>query len=100
MLACSLLQEDEVAKVGLSRYAKVSRSAFGLNGKKRIAVLRAGGAILGERGGLESFQTGRLCARKFLDSKTVCQHEQRRCRMWVARLCVCRQRLCASVAAI
>jgi hypothetical protein len=50
VLRCSLLlQEDEVAKVGLSRYSKVSRSAFGLNGKKRIAVLRAGGAILGER---------------------------------------------------
>lgn len=37
-----------MAKVGLSRYGKVSRTAFGLNGKKRIAVLRAGGAILGE----------------------------------------------------
>jgi hypothetical protein len=48
LLLLLLLQEDEVAKVGLSRYSKVSRSAFGLNGKKRIAVLRAGGAILGE----------------------------------------------------
>lgn len=38
-------------KVGLSRYGKVSRTAFGLNGKKRIAVLRAGGAILGECAG-------------------------------------------------
>lgn len=38
-------------KVGLSRYSKVSRTAFGLQGKQRIAVLRCGGAILGERGG-------------------------------------------------
>lgn len=44
------LQEDQVRKVGLSRYSRVSRTAFGLNGKKRIAVLRAGGAILGELG--------------------------------------------------
>lgn len=42
------VQEDQVCKVGLSRYSKVSRTAFGLNGKKRIAVLRAGGAILGK----------------------------------------------------
>lgn len=35
-------------KVGLSRYSKVSRTAFGLQGKQRIAVLRCGGAILGE----------------------------------------------------
>lgn len=41
-------QDDQVRKVGLSRYSRVSRTAFGLNGKKRIAVLRAGGAILGE----------------------------------------------------
>lgn len=47
-------KEDEVAKVGLSRYSKVSRSAFGLNGKKRIAVLRAGGAILGKASGVAS----------------------------------------------
>ncbi|KAF6255484.1 peptidase family S49-domain-containing protein [Scenedesmus sp. NREL 46B-D3] len=47
-------KEDEVAKVGLSRYSKVSRSAFGLNGKKRIAVLRAGGAILGKASGVGS----------------------------------------------
>lgn len=46
-LACPV-QEDQVRKVGLSRYGRVSRTAFGLNGKKRIAVLRAGGAILGE----------------------------------------------------
>lgn len=43
-----IVQEDQVRKVGLSRYSRVSRTAFGLNGKKRIAVLRAGGAILGE----------------------------------------------------
>eukprot|EP00879_Flechtneria_rotunda_P016300 GHRR01017055.1.p1 GENE.GHRR01017055.1~~GHRR01017055.1.p1 ORF type:complete len:674 (+),score=260.41 GHRR01017055.1:690-2711(+) len=45
-------KDDEVAKVGLSKYSRVSRSAFGLNGKKRIAVLRAGGAILGKAGGI------------------------------------------------
>lgn len=52
VLHCCLdcLQEDQVRKVGLSRYSRVSRTAFGLNGKKRIAVLRAGGAILGEAG--------------------------------------------------
>eukprot|EP00882_Tetradesmus_deserticola_P001055 GHRQ01001141.1.p1 GENE.GHRQ01001141.1~~GHRQ01001141.1.p1 ORF type:complete len:653 (+),score=373.33 GHRQ01001141.1:173-1960(+) len=47
-------KEDEVAKVGLSRYSKVSRGAFGLNGKKRIAVLRAGGAIVGKASGVGS----------------------------------------------
>jgi hypothetical protein len=50
-LCCAVLsgvQDDQVRKVGLSRYSRVSRTAFGLNGKKRIAVLRAGGAILGE----------------------------------------------------
>lgn len=48
MLVCmQRVQDDEVAKVGLSKYSRVSRSAFGLNGKKRIAVLRAGGAIVG-----------------------------------------------------
>ncbi|KAF8059999.1 hypothetical protein HT031_004937 [Scenedesmus sp. PABB004] len=45
-------KEDEVAKVGLRRYAKVSRGPFKLDGKKRVAVLRAGGAILGKAGGL------------------------------------------------
>jgi protease-4 len=44
-------KEDEVAKVGLSKYSKVSRTAFALNGKKRIAILRAGGAILGKAAG-------------------------------------------------
>jgi len=48
VLCCVCCQEDQVRKVGLSRYSRVSRTAFGLNGKKRIAVLRAGGAILGE----------------------------------------------------
>jgi hypothetical protein len=67
MRRCSLLllQEDQVAKVGLSRYSKVSRSAFGLNGKKRIAILRAGGAILGERAVLWNE----------FHSEEVCQHE-------------------------
>lgn len=40
-------QEDQVTRVGLSRYSRVSRSAFALNGKKRIAVLRTSGAIIG-----------------------------------------------------
>jgi hypothetical protein len=44
----SCAQDDVVRKVGLSRYSKVSRTAFGLQGKQRIAVLRCGGAILGE----------------------------------------------------
>lgn len=45
-------KDDQVRKVGIKRYSKVNRSAFNLNGKKRIAVLRAGGAILGRSGGL------------------------------------------------
>eukprot|EP00775_Hariotina_reticulata_P006975 gene6975-7190_t len=45
-------KDDGVRKVGLSRYGRVSRSAFGLNGKKRIAVLRTAGAILGKASGL------------------------------------------------
>lgn len=36
-------------QVGLRKYASVRRSTFGLDGKKRIAVLRASGAILGAR---------------------------------------------------
>lgn len=39
---------DAVAKVGLRKYASVRPSTFGIGGgKKRIAVLRCGGAILG-----------------------------------------------------
>jgi hypothetical protein len=38
-----------VTKVGLRKYAAVRRGTFGLDGKKRIAVLRTSGAILGER---------------------------------------------------
>lgn len=57
-----VLQEDQVRKVGLSRYSRVSRTAFGLNGKKRIAVLRAGGAILSESLCQSCFQhCTRLC---------------------------------------
>jgi hypothetical protein len=70
MRRCSLLQEDQVAKVGLSRYSKVSRSAFGLNGKKRIAILRAGGAILGER--------LLLSAQSCDKTEELCQHEPSR----------------------
>ncbi|KAI8476080.1 MAG: peptidase family S49-domain-containing protein [Monoraphidium minutum] len=40
-------KEDEVTKVGLRKYASVRRGTFGLDGKKRIAVLRTNGAILG-----------------------------------------------------
>jgi hypothetical protein len=44
----------QVRKVSVRKYSKVGRSAFHLNGKKKIAILRASGAILGEwadRGG-------------------------------------------------
>ncbi len=40
--------------MSLAKYAKVSPSAFGLNGKKRIAVLRTSGAILGRSSGATS----------------------------------------------
>lgn len=36
-----------VAQVGLKKYASVSPSAFGLVGRKRIAVIRSAGAIVG-----------------------------------------------------
>eukprot|EP00195_Chlamydomonas_chlamydogama_P015757 CAMPEP_0202909918 /NCGR_PEP_ID=MMETSP1392-20130828/50619_1 /ASSEMBLY_ACC=CAM_ASM_000868 /TAXON_ID=225041 /ORGANISM="Chlamydomonas chlamydogama, Strain SAG 11-48b" /LENGTH=725 /DNA_ID=CAMNT_0049599831 /DNA_START=187 /DNA_END=2361 /DNA_ORIENTATION=- len=45
---------DELRKVELRKYAKVSPSAFGLKGKKRIVVLRAAGAILGRSSGTSS----------------------------------------------
>lgn len=38
---------DQVRKVGLRKYASVSPSAFGLSGKKRVALLRTSGAIVG-----------------------------------------------------
>ena len=34
-------------QVGLKKYAAVSPSAFGLVGRKRIAVIRSAGAIVG-----------------------------------------------------
>ncbi|GBF99919.1 serine protease chloroplastic, partial [Raphidocelis subcapitata] len=45
---------DAVAKVGLRKYAAVRRGTFGMDGKKRIAVLRANGAILGQSSGATS----------------------------------------------
>lgn len=42
-------EDKQLRKVGIKKYQKVSPSAFGLNGKKRIAVLRTAGAILGEK---------------------------------------------------
>jgi hypothetical protein len=42
-------KEDQLTKVGLRKYSSVSPRAFGLQkGKKRVAVVRAGGAIVGE----------------------------------------------------
>ena len=38
-------------QVGLKKYASVSPRAFGLVGKKRLAVIRAAGAIVGGSGG-------------------------------------------------
>ena len=38
-------------QVGLKKYAAVSAKAFGLVGKKRLAVIRAAGAIVGGSGG-------------------------------------------------
>lgn len=43
-------KEDELRAVGLSRYAKVGRSAFNLDGGKTIAVVRTSGAITGGSG--------------------------------------------------
>eukprot|EP01025_Chloroclados_australasicus_P018312 TRINITY_DN19527_c1_g3_i1.p1 TRINITY_DN19527_c1_g3~~TRINITY_DN19527_c1_g3_i1.p1 ORF type:complete len:724 (-),score=114.15 TRINITY_DN19527_c1_g3_i1:175-2346(-) len=40
-------KKDQVRKVGIKKYAWVSPSAFGLNGRKCIAVLRTSGAIVG-----------------------------------------------------
>ena len=41
-------------QVGLKKYASVSPTAFGLVGKKRLAVIRAAGAIVGGSGGSPS----------------------------------------------
>ena len=38
------------AQVGLKKYASVSPRAFGLAGRKRLAVIRAAGAIVGGSG--------------------------------------------------
>ena len=38
-------------QVGLKKYSSVSPTAFGLVGKKRLAVIRAAGAIVGGSGG-------------------------------------------------
>lgn len=41
-------KDDQVRKVTLQRYQKVSPSVFGLTGKKKVVVLRTSGAIVGE----------------------------------------------------
>lgn len=44
-------KEDEVAKVGLKKYASVRTSTFaGLSGSKAVAVIRTAGAIVGGKG--------------------------------------------------
>lgn len=43
-------KDDELRFVRLQRYRKVSPSAFGLHGKKTIAVVRTSGAIVGGSG--------------------------------------------------
>ncbi|KAL4444953.1 hypothetical protein ABPG77_004003 [Micractinium sp. CCAP 211/92] len=47
-------KEDELRKVGYNKYKSVSPSAFGLSGRKAIAVVRAAGAITGSSGGTGS----------------------------------------------
>jgi len=47
-------KEDEYRFVKFGRYKKVSRSAFGIDGKKTIAVVRTAGAITGGDGGRTS----------------------------------------------
>lgn len=44
--------DEPLRKVELGRYSRVSPSAFGMSGKKRIAVLRTSGAILGRSSGV------------------------------------------------
>jgi len=41
------LRAGGAPQIGLKRYAAVSPSAFGLVGRKRIAVIRSAGAIVG-----------------------------------------------------
>ena len=38
-------------QVGLKKYASVSPTAFGIVGRKRLAVIRAAGPIVGGTGG-------------------------------------------------
>ncbi|KAL4448020.1 hypothetical protein ABPG75_005239 [Micractinium tetrahymenae] len=47
-------KEDELRKVGYNKYKSVSPSAFGLTGRKAIAIVRAAGAITGSSGGTGS----------------------------------------------
>eukprot|EP00884_Botryococcus_braunii_P012891 jgi/Botrbrau1/21602/Bobra.43_1s0010.2 len=56
-------KDDDVQAVALKKYAFVSRSAFGLYGNKKIAVLRASGAIVGGQG----FGDGTITADKIVD---------------------------------
>lgn len=47
-------KKDKLRSVGLGKYNKVSPGAFGLKGKKTIAVVRSAGAIVGGDGGAGS----------------------------------------------
>ncbi|MEW5297773.1 MAG: hypothetical protein WDW36_000957 [Sanguina aurantia] len=47
-------KDDQVRKVTLQRYQKVSPSVFGLTGKKKVVVLRTSGAIVGKASGTGS----------------------------------------------
>lgn len=47
-------KKDKYRSVKFGRYKKVSRSAFGIDGKKTIAVVRTAGAITGGDGGRTS----------------------------------------------
>lgn len=42
-------KKEKVKKVTLRRYTSVSPSAFGLNGRQAIAIVRASGVIVGKQ---------------------------------------------------
>lgn len=55
-----------VMQVGLKKYAAVSPSAFGLVGRKRIAVIRSAGAIVGGASCEPCYMATRLPAAPFV----------------------------------
>lgn len=55
-------KEDELRAVGLKKYAKVGRSAFGIDGGKVIAVVRTSGAIIGGTGTGSNITAGAVIA--------------------------------------